>query len=201
MLKKSTSSAKWSSIMTAEGTSTIMPTFICAVVGLAFFLEVFAGFAEHHLGLLELEQRAHEREHDADVAGRARAKDRPQLRAEQSGFLSARRMLRRPRNGLASSSGKGMPGQFVGAEVDRAHDDGLTAHGAGDCGVGGESALLRSARSSPERKRNSVRYRPMPSAPRFWHCSTSYGNSMLPRSWMRTLSRRFGGQIAELFEL
>ena len=49
--------------------------------------------------------------------------------------------------------------------------------------------------------KNSVRYRPMPSAPRFWHCSTSYGNSMLPKQLDPHAVGRFGRQVAQLFQL
>ena len=114
-----------------------MPIFMSRSNGVPFFFQVLAGFAEHHLGVLQLEHRAHEREHDADVAGRAGPQDRPQLRAEHIRVLEREADAAQAEEGVGLVFGKRNAGQLVGAEVDRPHDDRLVAHRGGDGRVRG----------------------------------------------------------------
>ena len=109
-------------------------------------------------------------------------------------------MLRRPRNGLLSSSGNGTLGSLSAPRsIVR-----ITTGWPRIASATAEYAVVCSSSvgsSSRARNRNSVRYRPMPSAPRFWHCSTSYGKLDVAQQLDPHAVGRLGRQVAELFQL
>ena len=135
-----------------------------------------------------------QRKHQPQVAQRAGPQDGPQLRAKQ-------RQVLRATGGCCASPGTGCgrrrrrqralcrrPGRACGCTT------GLARISLDDFGSRPRNALPRRVRSSAPKYRNSVRYRPMPSAPRSRQCCTSWGNSMLPNSSMRTPSAVSAGR-------
>src|SRR6478609_5957914 len=93
--------------------------------------------------MFELEQVANKREHDADVAGRARAENRTQLRAEHIWVFEREANAAEAEEGIRFIFGERHAGHFIGTEVDRSHDDGLAAERARHGGVGLSLFLFR----------------------------------------------------------
>ena len=114
--------------------------------------------------------------------------------------LSARRMLRRPRNGLRSSSGAGRLGILSAPRSIGPHDDRLAFHRLGHLGIGGELLFLgRLVVAGEEQKLGAIEADAVGAA--FVALLDFVGELDVAQELNPHAVERLGRQVAERFEL